>query len=127
VNGWWTAIEGLEAVHHRLKDVKILNRPALDVIRSEDTPATLHYLDPPYLSETRTARKVYAHEMTARDHQELLDVIRQCQGKVMLSGYGNPLYDTALAGWNRHTFDVPNNAAGNDKKRLMTEVLWTNY
>src|SRR5262245_53186097 len=62
VNGWWNAIDGLRAVHERLRDARILCRPALDVIRSEDTEATLFYLDPPYLHETRAVRDVYAHE-----------------------------------------------------------------
>jgi DNA adenine methylase len=48
VNAWWSAIDGLWEVHQRLRDVKVLCRDALDVIRSEDTLATLFYLDPPY-------------------------------------------------------------------------------
>jgi DNA adenine methylase len=128
VNAWRGAIDGLEAVHRRLQDVLFLNRPALDVIRSEDTPATLFYCDPPYLSETRTARQAYGpFEMSGADHRELLDVLRLCRGKVMLSGYASPLYDTALASWNRHTLDRPNNAGGGEEKRRMTEVLWCNF
>jgi DNA adenine methylase len=127
VNGWWTAVSGLEAVHHRLKGVKVLNRPALEVIRSEDTPATLFYLDPPYLHETRAAADVYRFEMTEADRRQLLDLLRSVQGKVMLSGYPSALYDTALAGWNRHTFELPNNAAAGKEKRRMTEVLWCNF
>jgi DNA adenine methylase len=127
VNGWWTAVEGLEAVHRRLRDVKVLNRPALEVIQAEDTEATLLYLDPPYLHETRTARDVYALEMTEADHRELLDLLRQVQGKVLLSGYPSRLYDEALAGWNRHAFDLPNNAAGGPKKDRETEVVWCNF
>jgi DNA adenine methylase len=128
VNAWWGAIEGLEAVHRRLKDVMVLCRPALQVIRQEDAPSTLHYLDPPYYHPTRTARKAYGRfEMTEADHRELLDVIRQCRGKVMLSGYASALYDEALAGWTRHTVDVPNNASGGRQKDRETEVLWCNY
>jgi DNA adenine methylase len=127
VNAWWGAIDGIDAVHRRLKDVKILNRPALDVIRSEATPATLFYCDPPYYHATRTATEVYDHEMTERDHRDLLDVLLACKGKVILSGYANDLYDTALAGWKRETFDLPNNAAGGKTKRRMTEVLWCNF
>jgi DNA adenine methylase len=128
VNGWWTAVEGLEAVHHRLRDVKVLHRPALEVIRSEDTSATVFYLDPPYLHETRTATKVYgAFEMTEADHRELLGVLRRCQAKILLSGYASRLYDEALADWSRHTFDLPNNAASGKKKERETEVVWCNF
>jgi DNA adenine methylase len=128
VNAWWNAIDGLEAVHHRLRDVKVLCRPALEVIRSEDGPATLFYLDPPYLHETRTAKKVYGvFEMTEAHHRELLAVLRGVQGKVMLSGYPSTLYDEALAGWSRHTFPIPNHAAGGEEKRLMQETVWCNF
>jgi DNA adenine methylase len=128
VNAWWGAIAGLKAVHRRLKDVMVLCRPALQVIRQEDAPSTLQYLDPPYYHPTRTARKAYGRfEMTEADHRELLDVIRQCRGKVILSGYPSTLYDTALADWNRPTFDVPNHAAGGKTKGRETEVLWCNF
>ena len=82
----------------------------------------------PYLPQTRTARKVYGDfEMTEAGHRELLDVLRACRGKVMVSGYDNGLYDDLLADWRRETFDVPNNAAGGRTKRRMTEVLWCNF
>jgi DNA adenine methylase len=126
VTAWWNAIEGLEAVHQRLRDVKVLNRPALEVIRSEDTEATLFYLDPPYLHETRTATKVYRHEMTEADHRELLAVLLGCKGKVILSGYRNDIYDRALAGWRREEKELANHAAGGDSKRRMVECLWCN-
>jgi DNA adenine methylase len=128
VNAWWGAVAGLEDVHRRLQDVLVLCRPALDVIRSEDTEATCFYLDPPYYHPTRTAKRAYGRfEMAEADHRELLDVIRQCKGKVMLSGYASTLYDTALAGWARHTFDLPNNAAGGAKKDREEEVVWCNF
>jgi DNA adenine methylase len=128
VNGWWTAVEGLAEAHARLQDVKVLCRPALEVIRSEDTPATLFYLDPPYLHSTRTARKVYGVlEMTEADHRELLDTVKGCKGKVMLSGYPSARYDEGLASWARHTYVLPNNAAGGKVKDRETEVLWCNF
>lgn len=127
VSAWLTAIEGLPEVHARLKRVVILNRPAVDVIRSEDGPSTLFYLDPPYLKETRTAPEVYAHEMSEGQHRELLATILQCKGKVMLSGYRSALYDEVLGGWTRHDFDLANHAAGGGNKRRMTECLWCNW
>jgi DNA adenine methylase len=65
--------------------------------------------------------------MTEADHRELLDVLRQCQGKVILSGYASDLYDTTLAGWQRDTLELPNHAAGGKSKRRMTEILWCNF
>ena len=128
VSAWLTAVEGLAAVHARLKRVAILCMPAVDMIRKYDGPQTLFYCDPPYLHETRASMDTYRQfEMTLADHREFLAVVRQCQGKVMVSGYPNGLYDQTLWDWNRHTFEVPNHAAGGETKRTMTETLWCNF
>lgn len=126
-SAWLTAIEGLPAVHARLKRVVILNRPAVEVIRGQDGKDTLFYLDPPYCRETRTAPDVYTHEMTTEQHAELLDVVLTCKGKVMLSGYHSALYDSRLADWTCHEFEVANHAAGGSGKRRMVECLWCNW
>jgi DNA adenine methylase len=126
-SAWWNCVEGLPAVSARLRRVVILNEPAVDVIRREDGERTLFYLDPPYLHETRAAVGTYQHEMTEDDHRKLLAVIKQCQGKVVLSGYPNPLYDGELAGWRRQEFAIDNKAAGGKTKREMTESVWMNY
>jgi len=127
VSEWLGAVEGLAAVHARLKRVLIENQPALEIIKHEDTPGTLVYCDPPYLHETRSTTDAYAHEMSTEDHRQLLDVLTHCKGKVMISGYPSALYDQTLAGWKRHTFDLPNNAAGGKEKVRETEVLWCNF
>jgi DNA adenine methylase len=127
VNAYWNAIDGLAAVHARLRDAVVLSRPALEVIRREDGEGTLFYCDPPYMPGTRTAPEVYRHEMTVQDHEEMLDALKGVKGMVMLSGYANDLYDTALAGWHREVVEVPNNAAGGKTKRRMQEVIWCNF
>jgi DNA adenine methylase len=128
VSAWINAIDSLPAVHARLRRVVVLNRPAVEVIRTQDGPNTLFYLDPPYLPEVRAAQGVFGkYEMTPDQHQELLDVVGSVQGMVMLSGYRNKLYETRLANWSRHTFNLPNNAAGDVLKRRMTEVVWCNF
>lgn len=124
---WLSAVEGLPEVHARLKRVVILNRDALEVIRSQDSPDTLHYLDPPYLHESRASHGEYAHEMSEAQHRDLLNLVKQVQGKVMLSGYPSALYDDALAGWTRQVWEMPNHAAGGKSKRRVEEVLWCNW
>lgn len=127
-SAWITAVEGLPAVHERLRRVVICNRPAIEVIRGQDGDKTFFYLDPPYLQETRTAKEVYGcYEMREADHRELIDTIKRVKGKVILSGYSNNLYDTELQDWTRHAYDLPNNAASGAKKRVMTETLWCNF
>jgi DNA adenine methylase len=127
VSAWWNCVEGLPGVHARLKRVVILNQPALDVIRRQDGERTLFYLDPPYHPDTRASTGNYRHEMTDQDHRDLLETIKSCQGKVMLSGYPNELYDQELCDWNRHDFALPNNAAGGKSKRTMIEAVWANF
>lgn len=130
VSAWLTAVEGLPAVHARLRRVLILNRPALDVIRGQDGPQTLYYLDPPYLHTTRATTGEYgAHEMTTDQHYDLLNVLADIKGRFLLSGYRSVLYDNFAKGngWRRHDFDLPNAAAGGKVKRRMTECVWKNY
>ena len=126
-SAWLSVVDGLPDVHARLQRVVILNRPALEVIRQQDGPQTLFYLDPPYLHETRTAQDVYRFEMSKDDHRELLTTILGVKGKVMLSGYRSGLYDGMLTDWDRHDIDVPNNAAGGSSKRRMVECVWCNW
>jgi DNA adenine methylase len=127
VSAWLTAVKGLPQVAARLKQVLILNRDALDVIRDYDKQNTLYYLDPPYLAETRTAPNVYEHEMTREQHAELLDLICQCQARVMISGYHSSMYHTRLSNWNWHEFVEPNHSGSSKEKEDRTEVVWCNF
>ncbi len=129
VSAWLTTIEGLPAVHERLKRVLILNRPALEVVQGQDGKDTLFYLDPPYLHETRATTGEYLHEMSEAEHGELLDLLSRIVGKFILSGYRSELYDdfASACGWTRRDFELPNQAAGGETKRRMTECLWMNF
>ena len=128
-SAWLNAIEGLPAVHARLKRVVILNDDALNVIRKQDGDKTLFYCDPPYLHETRMATDVYEHEMTDDQHVALLECLATIKGKFLLSGYRNGFYDewTDAYSWHRRDFEIANNASGKKKKPTMTECVWTNY
>src|SRR5262249_5656803 len=126
-SAWLSAVEGLPAVHARLRRVLILNRPALDGIRSEDGPRTLFYLDPPYLTETRVSKSAYGpFEMTADDHNELLETLAGIRGRFLLSGYHSALYDSFARrhGWHCTDFLVVNQASGAASKRTMCEAVW---
>lgn len=126
VSAWTSACDGLPAVAERLRRVVLLNRPALDVLRTQDGPCTLFYLDPPYVHATRAAASVYRHEMTGEDHTALLAACKRLQGACFISGYGCELYNRELAGWRCVTRTVANHAAGGTTKRGMTECLWFN-
>jgi DNA adenine methylase len=128
-SAWLNSIEGLPAVHARLKRVAILNRDALDVIRQQDGEHTLFYLDPPYWDDTRASPKVYEHEMTKEQHCDLLRELAKVKGNFILSGYRNAMYNgqAEACGWHRVDIDCPNNSAGGKEKRIMVESLWINF
>lgn len=126
---WTNYPDALRAVVERFAGVVIESRPAMDVCRQHDGPETLHYLDPPYMPETRSTKSrrggqryhAYKHEMTTEQHASLLSDIRELRGMVVLSGYPSKLYDDALAGWRRIE-----RASLADGARARTEVLWLN-
>jgi len=129
VSAWLNAVDGLPTVHERLKRVLIRSKPALEIIRAEDGPRTLFYLDPPYLHETRATTGEYAHEMTKADHEALLIALNGIKGRFLLSGYHSTLYDdwALQSKFACHEMKINNHAAGGAKKRTMTECVWTNY
>jgi DNA adenine methylase len=129
-SAWWNAVEGLPAVHERLKRVVILNDDALIVIKQQDGPRTLFYLDPPYLHETRVTTSEYGdQEMTRQQHDELLTVLCSIKGRFMLSGYHSDLYDKWAAdkGYSCHELKIDNKSSSAKVKEQKTEVVWTNF
>lgn len=119
---WINYPDALVAVIERLKGVVVLNRDACEVMAGHDGPETLHYVDPPYVMDTRSdAGADYAHEMDDSDHENLLDFLDGLTGMVMLSGYPHEIYDTRLAHWTRIT-----RKALADGAKTRTEVLWLN-
>ena len=128
VSSWLTAIDGLPQIHERLKRVVILNRDALDVIHQQDSPNTLFYLDPPYVSSTRVAASAYQHEMSDQDHHQLVETILMCSGKVMLSGYPNPIYRRLESlGWSTFDFNVTKPSSSQTTKPKAIERIWANF
>ena len=126
-SAWLNCVEGLADVHDRLKRVVVLCDDAMKVIKQQDGKRTLFYLDPPYVPGTRAAPDAYQHEMDESQHSALLETIKQCKGRVILSGYPNGLYDQALDGWTRCDRKIDNKVSGASKKRKMTESLWCNF
>ena len=126
-SAWMTAVEGLPAVAARLRRVVILNDDAINVIRRQDGQHTLFYLDPPYVHDTRSTAGDYEFEMSLDQHAKLIKTIQHCEGKVILSGYPNDLYDRELRDWNHTDFQIDNKASSAKQKRIMTERVWMNF
>ncbi len=124
---WGTYADALPLIIERIRGVVIEGRDAIRVMRDRDGVDVVHYVDPPYLPETRERGSSrdrpgrYRHEMDAPGHAELIDALTGLAGMVVLSGYPSKLYDTALPDWRRVT-----TKAHADGARERTEVLWLN-
>lgn len=111
----------------RLKQVQVECMPAVDLIKRFKFPDVLIYADPPYLEETRTShvKQQYSHEMLKeQEHIELLEVLLEHPGPVVLSGYESKLYKEMLEdrGWNKKS------VRSNDQSgAARQEVIWMNY
>jgi DNA adenine methylase len=122
---WQNLADAYAAIIERMRGVVIEHRDALIVLKRHDAPTSLHYVDPPYVHDTRSmfkgGKSAYKHELDGGGHTRLLETLRALAGMVVLSGYANPLYDDALKDWRRVEF-----AAHADGARPRTEVLWIN-
>jgi len=109
---WISAIELLPQVCDRLFRVQIEHKDFREIITAYDTEETFFYLDPPYVPYTRSSGK-YNHEMSIKDHEELVEMLLKIKGKAMLSGYDNEIYNKLERnGWYKLCFDVVCSAAG---------------
>ena len=122
VHGWTTMPDTVRATSERVRGVVIEQRPAIQVMRDHDSKNTVFYVDPPYLPETRDRGADYRHEMNRQDHADLLTVLRELRGRVIISGYTSPMYDDAMRDWRR--LEVAALADGAGRR---TEVLWLNF
>lgn len=127
VNRWNNLPDRLKAVVKRLNGVRIENKDALKLLkRFINRPATLIYLDPPYLGE-----RVKGYEKDANDtffHKNLLKLAKQAKSMIFISGYSNNLYNdmlTAKSGWKRKTINTTTkDTQGGIHERV--EVVWMN-
>lgn len=95
---------------------------AEDVLRTiQLSGRELVYCDPPYLPETRRRTVVYRHDYSHHDHEALLELLSQLPCKVMVSGYDNDLYNDALVGWTKTTFQAMSHTG------VREECVWMNY
>lgn len=124
---WARFPANISFVGERFTGVLIENRSAIEVMQQHDGEDTLHFVDPPYLHSTRamgTGQRAYAHEMTDRDHEELLAFLLQLKGAVIVCGYPHEIYKSALASWTFHT--TKSRIAAGRGTALRDECAWLN-
>lgn len=129
VNAWETAINDvLPKIIERVKNVKVIHGNAMEVIQGYDSDNTLYYLDPPYLQETRTSKKIYEEdEMDDKKHEELGKLINSCKGRVIISGYPSNLYSDLFKDWKMIKIEVANHASQQKSKKKKLECIWMNF
>lgn len=118
---WTTLPERILEAAERLRGVQIEQRPAIDVIARYNFPNVLIYADPPYMLETRHGKQ-YKEEMTDKDHEALLTLLKLHKGPVLISGYESELYNEMLKDWHREETFCYSQVCS--KKR---EMLWMNF
>lgn len=120
----WIKTDHLRAIALRLRRVQIEHDDALTVIGRYDGPNALHFIDPPYLTETRRKRwrkDGYQVETTDEHHVELANVLHGIRGAAVLAGYASDLYRDLYADWQMVT-----RAAVIQSGEAATECLWLN-
>jgi DNA adenine methylase len=127
VSRWNSLHRRLRDVIERLKQVRVDNQDARQLFKKFlNRPATLVYLDPPYLMSRDTKYKIDAND--EEFHKELLKLCCKAKCMVLVSGYDNALYHSFLNkrnGWERETIETHTRGTkGENLKR--TEVLWKN-
>ena len=127
VNRWVNYPKRLVAVAQRLKDVRIENRDAIDLLKVfSNRPATLVYIDPPYLTDRRAGYSVDMQD--EQFHIKLLEQASLARCMIAISGYDSDVYRQHLSpanGWNRidlgaHTRTTNGHAINREEK------LWLN-
>ena len=134
-----SSIDGLDLIHKRLQSVQIECQDWRSILKTYNTPEYFAYVDPPYVLDTRTGGKVYDHEMTDEDHEELVTALLNYPGMVMLSAYNHEIYEPlATAGWENTIKRSVCHAAGKTRnsglqgkgnvtaKQQRTEIIWRN-
>ncbi|MDT0112402.1 DNA adenine methylase [Listeria booriae] len=102
---WSTLSQRISPITERLKNTQIEHQSACDLIQRYNRENVLIYVDPPYPLQTRSKRH-YAHEMTTQDHQDLLEVLCDHNGPVIVSSYDNAQYNSVLQGWHKEALVV---------------------
>ena len=116
----------------RLRIAQIDCVDALKFIRYWDTPTTVMYVDPPYLTETRGSPDAkYLFDTDLEHHRQLVDLLLSCKGAVVLSGYNHDVYRPLEEhGWRRIDIPVYVHARVHKGERSQSDVciesVWQN-
>jgi len=124
VSRWYNLPQRISRVVERLRNVRVEHMDGLRLFGSFlKRPASLVYLDPPYLAERVNG---YNHDNNTQEfHKELLLMAKKARCMVFISGYENPLYTELLVDWaTKKIKTTTRDSSGKSHHR--TEVVWMN-
>ena len=112
------------AAHDRLAKVLLENKDFGELLKQQDKPGTLFYLDPPYYD----AEGCYEVVFTRRDHVRLRNRLRKLKGKFLLSYNDCPAIRKMYKGFYIYSFDRLSNLAQRyEGGAVYGELLIANY
>ena len=127
VNRWYNLPDRLAEVFERLRDVRIENRDAIDILKMFiNRPATLVYLDPPYLGDRSAGYEIDANDKDF--HQDLLTLANKAKCMIFISGYESDIYKELLTdkhGWDYKIISAVTKGH-NGQEVGRKEVVWMN-
>lgn len=109
---------------------------AIEVIkRFKDDENAFLYIDPPYVLDLVTSKRLYDNVLEDEQQRELMETIRDAKCKILLSGYldekaENDLYCNYLDrehGWSCLKLGEFSKASSNKKDSTGIEFVWLNY
>lgn len=118
---WSELPDTLMLANRRLKGVQIECMDAVELIQRYNTDDVFIYCDPPYLFD-KGKSYLYKYEMSEEQHIQLLNMLKNHKGKIMIGGYDNNLYNSILVGWHK---EYKETRAEQGIKRM--ECFWMNY
>lgn len=124
---WLSALKLLPEVHARLLGVQIECLDYSKLMHDYDSDSTFFYVDPPYLG---VHNLYHGFAFTEQDHIDLLTLLCELKGKVLLSGYYNDLYSVLdEVGWRRCDYAVKSHIRDVSVKLAADRVesVWMNY
>lgn len=114
--------DDLLAVHRRLARVTVEHLDGLDCIRRYDRPATLFFIDPPYIETTG-----YAVPFPSARYAELASTLLALKGKFILTLNDHPEARRIFARFNLAETSTLYSVGGGRKQKKVGELLIRNF
>ena len=99
-----SAVDSIPAWRRRLRDVTVLRKDGFELLeRTEDSPGTAIYCDPPYVDKGAD----YQHDFVPEDHERLAGILKRFKKtRVVVSYYEHPTVRELYRDWTVRSIEV---------------------